>query len=67
MLVRQVIVECRRDGKLIARYPLGVPDSLVLAAYIDRQKLIEEVKHNLSNDRLAFPPYDGVTFDVMEA
>jgi hypothetical protein len=30
----------------------------------ERNKLIEEAKSNLTTERLAFPPYEGITFDV---
>jgi hypothetical protein len=62
--VLQVLVDCIRDGKIIASYQLGIPGSLIFDPVIDRPKLEYEAKGNLSNDRLAFPPYAGITFNI---
>jgi hypothetical protein len=62
--MKKVFVNCRKDGKIIASYELGYGITLGLSAAPTRQQAIEEAKVNLSNERIAIPPFAGIEFDV---
>jgi hypothetical protein len=64
--IRKVWFHCVRDGKRFASYDFGIPIPLAVskAAPPTNQKLEDEAKTNLTNQRLAFPPYTGVTFEI---
>ena len=62
--MRQVFVECWSGGKLIKTYDFGVPDAILPGKPPGPDALVGEAKTMLTNDRLAFPPYDGITFKV---
>jgi hypothetical protein len=58
-------VDCFRDGKLITTYEFLCPGSLALPPQPPaNEKLILEAKTNLTDERLAVPPYEGITFKV---
>ena len=60
-----VVVNCRRDGKLLAAYQLGYAVTLGPSALPSRETFISEAKMNLTNQGLAFPPYTGIQFEVV--
>jgi hypothetical protein len=60
-----VTVNCRRDGKLIAAYPISYAVTLGPSAPPSRESFIAEAKANLTNEGLARPPYEGIQFEVV--
>ena len=64
MDVKKIFVDCRRDGRSLRIYEFGWPIAVVPGPSPERNKLIDEAKNNLTTDRIAFPPYAGITFDV---
>jgi hypothetical protein len=60
-----VIVNCRRGGELIATYPLSYAKTLGPSLPPTPESLIEEAKMNLSNQRLARPPFEDIQFQVV--
>jgi len=62
--MKQAIVECVRDGEVIAAYEFGIPESIGPTTPPSHASLVEEAKVNLSNHRLAAPPWEGITFRV---
>ena len=64
MTVRPIYVDCLRDGDLIASHEYGWVSGALPSPAPDQQSLIDQSKTQLTNDRLAFPPYQGVTFRV---
>ncbi len=67
MSVRKVFVDCVKDGSLIATYPFSYDETLAL---LDKTPpphssgLIEGAKTNLTDERKAFPPYEGIEFKI---
>jgi hypothetical protein len=59
-----LVVECRRDGELLAAYPFTVFASLTSPAVVAPDELIAEAKANLTKDGIALPPYEGIEFKV---
>ena len=64
MTVRKIIVECRRGSELIATCEYGSPIPMVPGILPDGSDLKSEAQSQLTNDRLAFPPYDDISFLV---
>ncbi len=62
--MRRAFVDCWGGGKIIATYDFGLPQAILPGKSPDNAELIEEARSQLTNDRLAFPPYDGITFKV---
>jgi hypothetical protein len=60
-----VIVNCRRDGKLIASYPMGYGETAGPSAPPSHESFINEAKTALTNDGLARPPYTGIQFEIV--
>ena len=59
------LVDCKRGGALIATYEF--PQGITLAGpppAPDREFLEREAKGNLTQQRLAFPPYADITFHI---
>jgi hypothetical protein len=64
--LRLVYVKCWRGGQLLATYEFGVPGSAAAPPILpDTATLTAEAQTNLANERLAFPPYDGIRFEVV--
>ena len=63
--VKQVIVECKRGQEIIARYEIGVPISIGPTVPPPDSEFVDHAKTNLTNQRLAFPPYTDITFNVI--
>ena len=63
-MTKFVIVTCFRDGREIAEYQLGLPETIGLSAPPDRNELIAQAKSNLTTERKAGPPYEGIEFKV---
>lgn len=59
-----VMVRCWKGGSLLATYDFVVPGSLAAPAVLNQEKLIAEAKENLTNEGRAFPPYEGITFNI---
>ena len=60
--------ELRRNvlgGELIAAYPLSYAKTLAPSLPPTRESLIEEAKMNLSNERLARPPFEDIRFQIV--
>jgi len=64
MAVEPIFVHCMRAGKIIATYEFGWAVGMVRSAPPERDGLISQAKAQLTTDRLAFPPYEDVTFEV---
>jgi len=56
------VVDCRRNGVLIRIYKFALVETKVPMRQPDPRELEEECKSLLTRDRLAFAPYDGITF-----
>ncbi len=56
------VVDCRRHGVLIRTYKFPIVDTRVPIPEPNQRDLEEECKLLLTRDRLAFAPYDGITF-----
>lgn len=63
-MVKQILVDCWHDDKLIRAYDFGATISVAGPVMPPYEKLIGDAKTNLTNEGLAFPPYDGITFRV---
>ena len=60
-------VDCRRGGILLATYELPQPVTAAGAPpQPDRETHEKEAKNNLAQQRLAFPPFDGITFHIRQ-
>jgi hypothetical protein len=61
-----VIVECLRDGKVIASYPFLCPGTADRSATPDKAALIEEAKEKLVEQGFVRPPfgYKGIEFKI---
>jgi isopropylmalate/homocitrate/citramalate synthase len=62
--MKKAFVDCRRNGQSIRVYDFGLPDTLGPTVPPERKELIDQAKTALTNERLAFPPYDDIEFDV---
>ena len=60
-----VFVNCRRAGKLIASYPLSYGVTAGPSVPPSSDMFIAEAKMNLTNERLARPPYDDIQFEIV--
>jgi hypothetical protein len=64
--LRKVYVKCWRGSQLLATYEFGVPASQAAPPILpDRDTLIAAAQTDLTNDRLAGPPYDGIRFQIV--
>lgn len=64
-MIQKISVDCRRRGELIASYKYGLPAEMgAPLALSDEERLIDQAKEQLTNDRLAFPPHDDITFHI---
>ena len=61
---QELIVECWKDGELLAAYPFTIFASLTSPAVAAPEGLIAEAKANLIKDGIALPPYEGIEFKV---
>jgi hypothetical protein len=69
MSVRKIFVDCLKNGSSIATYEFGFAETLELLDKTpppDNSELIEESKNNLTLERKAFPPYEGVEFRIRD-
>jgi len=62
--MKKIFVDCWRQGELIASYEYGLPEGRLPGAPPERQSLIDQAKSQLTTDRKASPPYQGITLDV---
>jgi len=64
--MRQILVHCFRGDTLLRSYEFGWPETLNDAAVSrpTRGRLEEDAKNNLTNEGLAWPPYDGIKFKI---
>jgi hypothetical protein len=64
--IRLVDVVCKHNGEVIATYEFGFSVSSEASSSFDfdREALIREAKSNLSSEKLAEPPFDGITFEI---
>lgn len=62
--LKQVFVECVRDGQVIASYSFGYAETLGPSMPPSHQSLIAEAKTNLTNQAIAYPPYAGIEFKI---
>jgi hypothetical protein len=62
--MKKARVDCRRNGESIRTYDFGLPESLGLTVPPSRQSLIDQAKDNLTTERLAFPPWEDIEFEV---
>ena len=59
------IVDCVRDGEVIASYPFSWARTLGPSSPPPKE-LIDEAKSNLSIERKAAPPFEGITFEIRD-
>ena len=59
-----IYVDCLRDGMLIRTYDFLCPATLGPSAPPADEQLILQAKDNLSTERLAAPPFEGIKFEV---
>jgi hypothetical protein len=62
--MKKALVDCRRNGQSIRTYDFGLPESSGLTALPSKQELIDVAKSNLTTERLAFPPWADIEFEV---
>lgn len=64
--MRTIWVHCYRDGSLLRSYDFGVPETMNDAAVRQpsAKELEDQAKTNLTTEKLAFPPYTGITFEI---
>jgi hypothetical protein len=62
--VKQVRVDCVRDGQVIASYDFGYGETLGPSVPPSHQALVAGAKENLTSLGVAFPPYAGIEFKV---
>jgi hypothetical protein len=62
--MKKIVVDCRRNGGSIRVYDFGLPESLGLTTPPSKQELIDQAKSNLTIERLAFPPWADIEFEV---
>jgi hypothetical protein len=58
--LKQVFVDCVRDGQVIASYDFGYGETLGPSAPPSHQALVAGAKENLTSLGVAFPPYTGI-------
>jgi hypothetical protein len=60
-----VFVDCVREGKVLRTYDFLVPATIGgPSEVLPTEHFIGEAKYNLSIERLAVPPFNGITFKV---
>lgn len=64
--MRTIWVRCYQGDALLRCYDFGIGETLNDAAVQPptRESLEAQAKSNLATERLAFPPYDGITLEV---
>lgn len=62
MSTTPIYVDCLLNGKLIKTYEFGKPIAQLPGAPTDQRQLEAECQSMLTTDRLAFPPYTGISF-----
>jgi len=64
--VRKIWVHCYQRASLLRSYDFGIAETLNDAALRlpTREDLETEAKTNLTNEGLAWPPYDGIKFKI---
>lgn len=60
------VVYCLRDSKVIASYLLSWARAVGPSSPPPVEKLVEEAKVNLSNEGLASPPFEEITFEIRD-
>jgi hypothetical protein len=60
-----IFVDCMHDGKLVRTYDFLCPANLAGPPVLPSDEyFIEKTKTNLSNERLAAPPFSGIKFVI---
>jgi len=64
--MKKIFVDCRRGAEILATYEFAwqPPLDARAATALEQDELIKQAKTNLTDERRAFPPYDGIAFDV---
>jgi len=62
--MQNALVHCHRNGESIRIYEFGLPESCGLTVPPSEQTLIDQAKTNLTDERLAFPPWGDIEFTV---
>lgn len=64
--MRTIWVHCHRDGVLVRSHDFGVPETMNDAAVRQpsQQDLEDQAESNLTIERLAVPPFAGITFEI---
>ena len=63
--VIKYFIDCKRGGTLLATYEFSQGDTLAGPPPQPARELLEkQAKENLAQQRLAFPPFEGITFHI---
>jgi len=64
--IKKIWIHCYRDGAPLRSYDFGVPVPADPSAFQwpSREPLEAAAKTQLTTERLAFPPYDGIRFEI---
>lgn len=65
--MKKITVECRQDGVLLRTYKLTVIQSRRPRPDLKSEEIEDECRSLLTRDRLAFPPFAGITFTQRSA
>ena len=61
---QDLIVECWKDGEILAAYPFAIPPTLGAPTAFDPEELVAEAKANLTSEGKALPPFQGIEFKI---
>lgn len=56
------VVDCRHNGVLLRTYEIPIFETRIPRPEPNQHELEAECRQMLARDRLAFPPYSGITF-----
>lgn len=64
---RTVYIKCWQGSRLLRTYDFLVGGSQASPPIIEPDTLKAEARSNLTTEHLAFPPYDGIRFEIANA
>lgn len=66
MSVAKIHVDCLLNGELLKSYELDAPPDEAPGIPASSKGLEAEAMTSLTNDGIAYPPYDGITIKVRD-